>query len=69
MSPDFIVRQNFKSDAQDFEGTVNVSSGVIKKINASHGAGGPTGIDYLQANLIGQRFDLNMIKNFSIKIL
>jgi lipoate-protein ligase A len=61
-SPDFVVRQDFKCDGQNFKGAVHVSGGVIRKIATSNGAGGQVGIDYLQSKLIGERYDLKLME-------
>jgi lipoate-protein ligase A len=59
-SPDFVVRQDFKYDGQDFRGAVHVSGGVIKKIDMANRSGGHSGIGCLPSKLIGERYDPNM---------
>ena len=63
-SPDFVVRQDFKYNDEDFESAVHVSGGVIKKIDIRNGLSGQAGIGCLRLKLIGERYDLNMMKKF-----
>jgi lipoate-protein ligase A len=62
-SPDFTVRHKFKYNGQKIEGAVHVSGGMITKMAISNGAVSQDGIDDLRSKLIGERYDLNLMKN------
>ena len=62
-SPDFIVRHAFKSNGRKVDCAVHVNGGMITKLAVSDGASSQAGIDDLRSKLIGERYDLNQMKN------